>query len=212
MRLHFVHGWGFDRSIWDELAPLLPRAGKTFAERGYFGGKGEAAPAESAIWITHSLGTLLALKAISSQCRAMIAINGFDRFSSSDDAVGISPRVLDLMLARLAREPRETVLDFRRGCGSVDMVEGGVERLPLEQDLVALRDLDCREEARRLRIPVLSLQGAADPILPLEMRARTLHGIPAAKHNEHLTAGHLLPLEQPRWCAGQITAFLGELP
>jgi pimeloyl-[acyl-carrier protein] methyl ester esterase len=209
VNVHFVHGWGFGPSVWEKLAPLLPNKSTSIFDGGYFGAPTAHFPQEPAIWITHSFGTILALAAIPGNCRALVAINGFDRFVSGDGAVGVAPRVLDRMLERFDSDPAGVLSDFRRRCGSEEPVQDAqTERLA--HDLVALRDMDCREDAASLSIPVLSLQAAQDPIVTADMRSRALQSIANIRHRVHPTAGHLLPTQDPKWCAEHISAFLAE--
>jgi len=210
VRVHFVHGWAFDSSIWQALAALLPGVAPSFADRGYFGGAGDAAPQEPAVWITHSLGTMLALEDNLEHCQGLVAIAGFDCFCAGEGAAGVAPRVLDRMLSRFEIAPQQVVTDFRRQCGC-DAPTGPIEPEMLRADLAMLRNMDCRPKAVALSVPVLSLHGADDQILPAAMREQTLLGVPDIRHLQHPTAGHLLPAEQPDWCAARITAFLGEL-
>lgn len=210
MRAHFVHGWAFGRAFWEQLAACMPYLEASFADRGYFGGSGDEPPQVSSVWITHSLGTILKILKIPTECRCLIAINGFDRFAGGEDPTAVPKRVLDRMLLRLEQDAPAVVAEFRRMCGTDDAFQSA--DLPaLRRDLLALRDLDCRVEAARLTIPVLSLQGARDPILPADLRDRALHGVPHVRHRLHPTAGHLLPLEDPAWCARQIALFLEEI-
>ena len=206
----FVHGWGFEPSLWDALAAHLPGLDPRLADRGYFGSAGASAPDEPSIWITHSLGTMLALGAIAPTCRAMVAINGFDRFAGGEGFPGVAPRVLDRMAARLDKDPAGTVHDFRMRCGANAPVDS-VEREPLARDLDVLRKGDCRAASAVLEIPLLSLQGGTDPILPAPLIAQALHDCPGASHEVHPAAGHLLPLEQPEWCADRIAGFVERL-
>lgn len=208
MRGHFVHGWAFGASIWRPLAARLPELSATYADRGYFGGQDEPAPQEPAVWVTHSLGTLLTLKDMPHQCQALVAISGFDRFCAGVDVAGVVPRVIDRMLGRFDDEPHQVVTTFREQCGWHERI-GPIARESLRADLVSLREMDCRSQAAALAIPVLSLHGDNDPILPDALRRQSLHGIPHAKHVQHPAAGHLLPFEDPDWCAAQISAFLG---
>jgi len=210
LRVHFVHGWAFDASIWQALAALLPGVSASFADRGYFGGLGHPVPQKPAVWITHSLGTMLTLEDVPEHCRALVAIAGFDRFCAGDGAAGVTPRILDRMLVRLENEPQQLITDFRKQCG-FSQPFGPIDGDMLRSDLAILRNLDCRAQAAALAIPVLSLHGANDQILPDVMRGQTLHGIPDIRHLQHPTAGHLLPVEYPEWCAAQITTFLDEL-
>lgn len=210
MKLHFIHGWAFDASIWQSLSALMSGAQATYADRGYFGGIGDFAPQDASVWITHSFGTMLALGGIPAHCHGVVIINGFDRFRESEGVAGIAPRVLDRMVSRFDDAPQQVAADFRQGCGCDEPIQQ-INPESLRADLVALRDMDCRAQSADLSIPVLSLQGGADPILPRDMRAQTLHSLAHARHLQHPTAGHLLPLEQPQWCAAQICAFLEDI-
>lgn len=209
MKAWFVHGWAFGPEIWRDLAPLLPKIEPVFADRCYFGAAEFSPPQEPAIWITHSFGTMLALQNMSENCRALIAINGFDRFSASAEFPGVPPRLLDRMLARFEAQPVAVVSDFRARCGA-DAATPVLSENCLREDLTALRDDDCRELTSQLRCPVLSLQAANDPILPQSLREAALHSAPNARHITHPSAGHLLPLEDPQWCARAISEFLLE--
>jgi len=200
----FIHGWGEDSSLWEALVERLSGIEPRFADRGYFGGQGESAPEEPSVWIAHSFGTVLALDSMSENCRGLVAINGFDRFCGEE---GVPRRVLDRMIARFEVDPEQVVSDFRAKCGYAAPMET-IESEFLARDLAALRDMDCRDAAAELKVPVLSLQGAADPILPPEMREATL---PNAQRVTHPTAGHLLPIEEPDWCAEKIHHFLAQV-
>ena len=210
MRAHFIHGWAMAPSIWTELTERLPELEASFADRGYFGGEGAPAPDEPALWITHSLGTMLALRDLPETCIGLVAINGFDRFASGDGIAGIAPRVLDRMLSRLEGEVEPIVREFHRSCGAAEH-PGEPLREPLRADLELLRNGDFRQISTALTVPVLSLQGAEDPILPADMRARTLRKTPDFRAFEHASAGHLLPLQAPDWCAEQLRNFLAEI-
>jgi len=210
MRLHFIHGWGFDRSIWKAVCAVLPAHKASFADRSYFGGAGGDVPQVPSLWIAHSFGTMLALRNMSEHCRGMVAINGFDRFCAGDGVAGVSPRIVERMIARFDAAPQQVLSDFRRRCGEENLPDH-LDVPRLKQDLLALRDMDCRKHAAAMKVPVLSLQSGADPVLPEEMRSTTLHSIQSVRHLQHNAAGHLLPLEQPNWCAQQISAFVAEL-
>ena len=210
MRVHFGHGWAFDAAIWQALAARLPGLAASYADRGYFGAAGDAAPQEPAVWITHSLGTLLALADGAPQCRALVAIAGFDRFCAGEGVAGVAPRIVDRMLDRFDVAPRQVVAAFREQCGCAEPF-GQFDGELLRADLLALRTLDCRAAAAALAIPVLSLHGGRDQILPAAMRGQVLQGVADAGHAVHPGAGHLLPVEQPDWCAAQIAAFVDGL-
>ncbi len=203
----YVHGWGFGPSVWNALVPLLPDVEPRYADLGYFGAADVLPPKEPSIWITHSFGTMHTLSNMSAQCRALVAINGFDRFATGDGFPGVPTRVLDRMIAAFDADPARVVSDFLGKCGMGGEVTS-FDTTPLHRDLMALRDVDHRQQAAALRVPVLSLQGGADPILPPEMRAAVL---PDAHHETLGEGSHLLPLEAPEYCAERIGAFLGEV-
>jgi pimeloyl-[acyl-carrier protein] methyl ester esterase len=188
----------------------MPYLEASFADRGYFGGSGDEPPQGPSVWITHSLGTILEIRKIPAECRCLIAINGFERFAAGEDLAAVPKRVLDRMLLRLEQDAPAVVAEFRRMCGTDEAVHDA--DLPaLRRDLLALRDLDCRAEAAKLAVPVLSLQGAQDPILRADFRDRALRNVPHVRHRLNPTAGHLLPLQDPDWCAGQVAHFLEEI-
>ena len=203
----YVHGWAFGPSLWESLAVRLRDLEPRIADLGYFGAANALPPDEPAIWITQSFGTMRALANMTPQCRALVAINGFDRFASADGFPGVPVRVLDRMIAAFDADPARVVSDFRRRCGmGADVTSLNLSTL--RRDLLALRDMDCRQQSAALSVPVLSLQGGADPILPLAMRAAVL---PDARHEVLADAGHLLPLEEPAWCAARIVEFVAGL-
>ena len=206
----FVHGWGFGPSIWDELVALLPDLEPRIADRGYFGGAPVAAPDEPAVWITHSLGAMQALSEGIGEPRALVAINGFDRFTASEGFAGVPRRVLDRMIARFDDDPGKVLSEFRTRCGNDDPVDH-FEPQPLRRDLVTLRDGDTRAAAAAIGVPVLVLDGARDPLLPEEMRRQVFAGARDVKVEPHPEAGHLLPLEDPEWCAEHISSLCASI-
>jgi pimeloyl-[acyl-carrier protein] methyl ester esterase len=208
VKLLFVHGWGFDSSLWDALTSHFPDCG--FWERGYFGEAAEPALAEPFLAVTHSFGAMRFLGATQPGCRGIVAINGFDRFTSTEDFPGVASRIVERMIARLRSAPRFVVAEFRQRCGS-DAPFGAIDEDLLFADLIALRDTDCREAAASCGLPILSLQGASDPILPCAMRAAVFASSARCERLLHPTGGHLLPLDEPGYCAEVICAFMERL-
>ncbi len=197
MRLLFVHGWGFDASLWDGLRRALAPLESIVWDRGYFG-RPQTPPIDAPLLaIGHSLGSLILAADPPPGCIGLIAINGFDRFAG-DGAV--PRRVTDRMRRRFAAAPAEVLDAFRTRCGGVRF-EGAMDEPRLSDDLDRLATADARGAAR----PLLVLHGGADPILPPEMRAMVFAGAPRATLP---AAGHLLPLTHPDWCAARIRAVL----
>lgn len=206
--LIFHHGWAFDASIWRDVVDRLPWQDCRLADRGYFGAASEVADVGPCIVIAHSMGTMQALADLPSDCRGLVAINGFDRFAADSDFPGVLVRVLDRMIARLGDDPAATVRDFRHRCGD-DAPVATLKAQRLGQDLRFLRDGDCRSAVGRL--PILSLQGAADPILPPAMRDAVFADAGAIERRRHPEGGHLLPLTDPDWCVAAIRSFAGAM-
>lgn len=206
MILRFLHGWGLDARLWDGVAPRLPGYEIEVVDRGYFGAPRDFGGDGPVILIAHSFGTLLALGDLSTGCLGLVAVNGFDRFTGEGDVPGVNRRVIDRMLTRFAEDPAAVLADFRKRCGDETPV-GTPDLARLRRDLEALREGDRRAEAARFAGPILSLQGAADPILPPSMRDAVFAGAAQVERLTHAHAGHLLPASDPAWCATRIARF-----
>lgn len=202
MKLLFAHGWGFDRHFWEPLAALLPEWAHITDDRGYFGACYAPSIEGPCIAVTHSFGTMRVLAAPPPGLHGIVAINGFERFSAGPGRPGVPVRVLDRMLRRFKTDPHGVLAEFRKTCGSTEAV-GEINVEVLATDLLRMRD-----DAPPLpKVPVLSVQGSDDPLLPAEMRGATFAG--AAVHRiEHEGYGHLLPLEAPHLCAAAVRGML----
>jgi pimeloyl-[acyl-carrier protein] methyl ester esterase len=210
LSLLLCHGWGFDAALWDALAALLPEFERMRDDAGYFGDATSAAPVEPCIAITHSLGTMRLLAAPPPGLVALVAVNGFDRFTAADRFPGTPVRVLDRMIGAFAQDPGTVLTEFRKRCGCT-VPARGLHAGPLERDLRILRDGDARGAAKALSVPILSLQGERDPILSPAMRESVFAGARHIMRRTHPAAGHLLPCEEPAWCAEAIRTFAGTL-
>lgn len=211
MKLLFVHGWGFDASLWDALRARLPRHEALVWDRGYFGRPAAPACEEDHVAVAHSLGAMHVLAGETRRCRGLVAINGFDRFTTAPDVPGVATRVVERMIARFADAPEAVLGEFRQRCGA-GTETAPLAAEPLAEDLRLLRDGDCRVEAASFPAPILSLQGARDPILPAAMRAQAFASAHRIDRDEHPREGHLLPMTDPDYCARQIERFLDMLP
>ncbi|KQM22131.1 alpha/beta fold hydrolase [Novosphingobium sp. Leaf2] len=201
MKLLFVHGWGFDRHFWTPLAALLPQWRHVMDDRGYFGAPCNPSAAGPCIAVTHSFGTMRVLAAPPLGLRGIVAINGFDRFTALPGRPGVPMRVLDRMLRRFETDPRGVLGEFRRTCGSAEPF-GEIDAPLLQTDLLRLRDA-----APPLPdVPLLTLQGGADPLLPPAMRSAVFAGASTAdvRRIDHAAGGHLLPIQAPQLCAAAV--------
>ncbi|MDR7101722.1 alpha/beta fold hydrolase [Croceicoccus sp. BE223] len=204
--LLFLHGWGFDFTVWRDVAARLDGYPMAFAERGYFGAVGDAMPEGPVLAVAHSFGTMRLLADVPARCIGLVAVNGFDRFAAAPETPGVPVRVIERMQARLAEDAARTLADFRARCGTEEPA-GGIVGEALERDLRALRHDDLRAEAGRLAAPVLSLQGALDPVLPPAMRDVVLAEAARIERRTIADGGHLLPLTHPDACADAVRAM-----
>ena len=210
MILLFVHGWSFDAQVWRPLAALLPDWQHVVWERGYFGAPDEQVPDGPCTVIAHSFGAMRMIAKPPPQCRAVVAINGFDRFTARDGAPGASPRVLDRMILRLEQDASATVAEFRARCGSADPF-GTPDAARLKADLVTMRDADHAAASAAWQRPLLSLQGGADPIVPPDLRESAFSGASYRRLDTVPNGGHLLPVTESAYCAAAIERLLERL-
>jgi len=206
--LRFVHGWGFDRTLWEAVIALLAEHQCQVEDRGYFGAPESPPSTGEFLAVTHSLGTLHALAAPAPHCRGLIAINGFDRFSAAPGFPGIAERVLERMLHRHETDPAATLGEFRMRCGAPPP-GAKLDRAALHRDLLMLRSMDCR--AGPFPSPLVTLEAEDDPLLPLPLRDAVFASAPGRVRLRRPAGGHLLPLTAPAACAAAIRDVLDSL-
>lgn len=210
MILLFHHGWAFDSAIWRDVIAALPGFDCRVVDRGYFGPALEPRVEGECILVAHSFGTCRAIEAMPEGALGLVAINGFDRFASDGDGPGVPRRAFGRMIAQCRADPASFVGDFRKRSGSEGpMPEPVGDRLLA--DFIALRDADMRKTAQGLRIPVLALEGGRDPILSEAMREAALSSVPQIEKKVVPDAGHLLPVSDPLYCAGEIRNFANRM-
>lgn len=197
MKLVFLHGWGFDAALWDEVRAALPEFETVAFDRGYFDAPSAEPVAGPLIAVGHSLGAMLFAGAMPEGCVGLVAINGFDRFAGEG---AVPPRIVERMRKRFDEAPAEVLTDFRARCGG-DSPPASRHHAALAADLTLLAEADRRGLTR---VSTLVLHGAADPLLPEAMRGTVFAGAPRQTLGD---AGHLMPLTHPGWCAALIRAF-----
>lgn len=176
-----------------------------------------------AVWIGHSLGGIAALHLAArypERCLAVVALASNMR---PDPAVGPERRAAQWQtlerdgLSGLVRthlapvygasDDEDRLADLMTQADNV-----GKERFRRQLRYAAQRPGLLRE--RKLwRVPVLALSGQADPLCPPECGDEIVAhaGNVPALHSTLEGAGHLLPLQFPRWCSAQILGFLARL-
>ncbi len=202
-RFVFVHGWGMDPGFWDGLIDCLPEIETHKVDLGFVGASNMPSydSSGSAIYITHSLGTMWALQNHFPHIDALISMNGFGCFKSFSDA-----RVLKTMKMRLQRDPQAQMKEFWTNC---DLPSNDHLNVPnLQEGLEWLDSWDLREELAALTCPVLSLAGDNDPILPIDAMKEAW-----AAFDLRVCEGgrHALPISHAQWCAEHVQEFIREL-
>ncbi len=210
--LRAFHGWGLSPDFWTALEnELKDQVIFQKVDLGFIESPTAAPPPPSSACIAlgHSLGFLYALKRKQS-FDGYIAINGFMRFSRSDDFInGVDPRLIRRMKSRLQTSPAQVRNDFLVRCGysATDIPAAPLNIDRLHEGLDWLLDWDERPSLPNVS-PLLALSGAHDPIVPSLMSQALF---PSECLVEHPEGGHLLPLTHPVWCARHILRFMDQL-
>lgn len=209
MKLVFVHGWGFDRTLWQGLRDALPEFETDAADLGFFGRPRAAeANGEAVIAVGHSLGLLWLLHERPFPWRALVSISGMPRFTKGPDyRFGTGARVLDAMIARFEKEPAATLEDFFGYCGLNVAPAPNADTERLYEGLLWLKSWDARDQLAAERVPVLALYSQDDAVVPEHLSADLFANRPGTSHAVTEAGGHVLPLTRMDWCAENIRAF-----
>ena len=207
MKFVYVHGWGFDASFWQ---PLMARLGEgTCLDLGYIAPQQSEFPQlnESVVIVAHSFGVQFMLRnMLQHKPAAFVAINGFARFTKSDDfPTGVHPKLLKRMIMGFGAKPDQVYADFMGQCGDVSLYEGELNTGRLAEDLNAMMDWDERTKLQDLNVPVLALAGDDDQVVSPDMSRASFDGFEL-----HMKDGgdHILPQSATDWCASKIESFL----
>jgi pimeloyl-[acyl-carrier protein] methyl ester esterase len=213
IRLVFIHGWGFDAGFWAPLRARLGQHAQSALDLGFFGPAETAlAEGDTLVAVTHSYGTTWLLRQRPFAWDRLVAINGFPRFTEGTDFAPATPRrPVERMLRRFREDPAGVLDDFRRRCGETAPAPASLDADRLGAALEDLLDGDGRPGLLAHPRPVLALHGRADPIVPPAMAEHAFAGADTTIA-WHETAGHLLPLSDPDWCAAQIDSFIETRP
>jgi pimeloyl-[acyl-carrier protein] methyl ester esterase len=194
--LLFVHGWGFDASIWQDLRACFAPEDTLAWDLGFFGAPSQTAPPSGrpVLAVGHSFGLLWLLHEHILRRDGLISINGFSCFAQRPDfPAGIAPRVLARMRARIASDAASVVADFRALCGVTAPLPGEPDRQKLLEVLESLQNWDERPAQ-----VIAALCGATDNLVSQAMSRACFADATMHWHE----AGHMLPLSAPAWCAG----------
>jgi pimeloyl-[acyl-carrier protein] methyl ester esterase len=209
--LVFAHGWGFDRSVWDRMRRVLPDFENEAIDLGFFGAPANPVPrpGRALVAVGHSFGALWLLCRDQSDWAAFVSINGFPRFTEAPSFMpAMGRRILDRMIARFDIMPEAVIEEFRLRSGAQIEIHGSPDIVRLRESLLALRDWDGRDRLRSLAVPILALAGGRDVIVPPGMSEHAFRGAIDFRLEWRPERGHMLPLDEPLWCAERIRTFL----
>jgi pimeloyl-[acyl-carrier protein] methyl ester esterase len=212
MSLVFVHGWGFDSSLWESVREELRDLECETLDLGFYGRPAAARPNGRTVAIGHSLGFLWLLHERPFPWRALVSISGMPRFTKAADyRCGVAARLLDSMIARFAGAPQATLDDFFARCGTTAAAPDGADCRRLAEALLWLKDWDARDSLAAERVPLLALYAADDEIVPKELSEDVFASRPETVLGASPGGGHALPLSRPKWVASHIREFVGRL-
>ena len=196
-----VHGWGYDASLWDGVrAALDPALPVETVDLGYFGAVLPAPTFPSPVFaVGHSLGALWWLTQSDIPWRRLLSINGFPRFTATDDFPGVPPRVLARMQTQFGREPDAVLADFHARCGG-HAPAGRPDTAQLQTGLDWLAQRDGRALLAERSADVWALASRSDPIVPAALSAAAF----GAQLDWIDAPGHMLPHTYPEVCARHI--------
>lgn len=206
MNILLVHGWSYDRHLWDNVVARLDDHRLFRVDFGYTGEpEFPDVPAnEPLLAVGHSLGALWLLTQQHYAWARLLAINGFPRFTETDNyAPAVGPRALARMQTQLAKDPLRVLADFHARCGG-SAPEGEPQLERLAEGLHWLADLDGRAALAARSNDIWALAGADDAIVPRAMSEAAFAGLPPGHLEIVDTPGHLLPLTDPAHCAAWI--------
>ena len=195
-----LHGWGYDFSFWQPLQARLPEAEIRAWDLGYYGEASMPAPEREAFALGHSYGVLWFLRQHPFPWRGLISINGFPRFAAGPDFPdGVPQAQIERLRAGVAEATLPALAGFRQRCGDPVPPPDTPDLSRLLASLDHLRDWDARPAQ-----PDLALCGKTDKVVPPALSSAAF--TPELLHWHE--GGHLLPQQDPKWCADQIRAWL----
>ncbi|MGH1403971.1 MAG: alpha/beta fold hydrolase [Alphaproteobacteria bacterium] len=192
----FVHGWGCGPDIWNELVNHLPEFTHQAINLGFTGTETDlnSLSPKPSIYVTHSLGTMWALRNRHAHMATLISINGFTSFYNFTP-----PRTLKTMKINLKRNPELQMEDFWK---TTKLPTSASLNIPtLKTGLDWLIDWDCEDQLAGLTCPVTSAFSRHDPILDFDQMKKQWKD-----HNISIfeDGGHALPMTHPHHLATMI--------
>ncbi len=201
MDIVFIHGWGFDRTVWMRMVDHFTDHACHFVELGFTGKPPSYTFPSQSVVVGHSLGVMWALRHAPTTIRGLVSIAGFDCFSAH-----IPAKDIRAMQRNLRSDPEKQMKGFYAACGYIPFYNVTTMNLMrLDEGLGWLLDWDERPMLRNLPCPVMALGAQDDMIVPSTM-TQAIWGRDDLRLSEK--GGHILPMTQADWCAQQVKGFI----
>ena len=205
-----VHGWGFDRHFFEPLVDYMSQFKCITVDLGFTGDPVMPVfdPDEKHLAVGHSMGFMWLLKHKPAPWQGLVGINAFPRFTETEGYHPAQPvRVLELMQEQYFRKPDRVTADFMSRCGNDNPLNKfDIDRMA--ESLTWLADWDERDALALERTPVFVLAGKSDQIVSPAMTKAGFEGVAPIQWHD---GGHLLPMEDPAWCAERLLAIWDDL-
>ncbi len=204
MKIVLVHGWGCNAAVWDKLLPYFDDCEIHLVDLGFVRGgpKGSNEIPADSLCIGHSFGVTWLLKHGPRPMRGLVSIAGFDCLHKY-----VPHEVLAEMREGMRRDAQAQMESFWESCGVADETSGwDIDAGGLRGGLDWIATWDTSDQLRTLGSPVLALASENDRIVRKEA-TEAIWNNGTAELRWHPTGGHMLQLNDPEWCAGQIRTF-----
>ncbi|NGP86981.1 alpha/beta fold hydrolase [Fodinibius halophilus] len=210
-----LHGWGFDRHIWDHWETELSKYGnfQTY-DRGYFDNPQEIKVDNSGgpvVLISHSFGLHWITKNLLEAADLLIITGGFLYFHPYAAQYKRRSRlIVQEMVNELEINPEKVLQRFYDNCFSpLEAEEIAYEELNLQlllEDLQRLQDSRLDAEILKKVGKVCILHGSQDQIVPYKKGRQIYNQLQQyAQYFELKNAGHALPKTHHRQCLEFVT-------
>lgn len=201
MKLVFVHGWGSNPFVWNEITPYFKDYECHLVNLGFIGEENIDIPESQFVGIGHSLGGLWLLKHYPEQMAGFISIASFTCFHQH-----ISQNILEKMQKNVAKDIATQLKDFWHRAG-LDQPKGFINLNPLKL-IDGLKWLSQWQVEIPKNLPTKILACRNDQIVPEKMSEKLWQNFSIEWIDK---GGHILPLTQPKWCVENIKNFINDL-
>jgi len=217
IELYFVHGWGYDASVWDKWLPQLrPDVTPYIFNRGYFKANKQNftfnISARFKVVIAHSLGLHYIRPIDFSQIHMLVLISSFRQFHEHSQNYKYSQKQVALMKQRLIIDPETLLADFYSNCGQRSKANETtlINRQLLYDDLILLDTNEIDLDVLKPIPQILLLHGGYDGVVDIKHSKRLNEQLPNSQLFRHRRAGHALPSINSQWCINTIQKQLSK--